>query len=197
MSQDQESINLLARWQSGDEDAAEQIFERYVKRLIGLARTKLSGKMQRRVQPEDIVQSAYRSFFRRARQGDYSLERSGDLWRLLAAITVNKARGQVEYHRAKKRSVDQEASASGSFSKFGVEPREVARDPTPDEAIALVEELEAFLATLEPLERNVLELRLQNQNTEEIAESVQRSTRTVRRILERAQVSLHERLQAG
>ena len=40
--------------------------------------------------------------FRRA--GDnYVLERQGDLWRLLAAITINKLRGQVKFHTAKKR----------------------------------------------------------------------------------------------
>ena len=64
MNDDENSINLLQRWRDGDEAAATEIFERYVNRLCGLARTQLSQRMQRRVEPEDIVQSAYRSFFR-------------------------------------------------------------------------------------------------------------------------------------
>ena len=76
----------------------------------------------------------------------------------------------------------------------GVTPDEVSREPTPDEAAGLVEEVEAFMASLEPKERTVLELRLQEYSTEEIAEKVQRSPRTIRRILERLQARLEEQL---
>jgi RNA polymerase sigma-70 factor (ECF subfamily) len=55
---EQKSAVLLARWQEGDSAAAELIFERYVRRLVGLAKTRLSSKMQRRVDAEDVVQSA-------------------------------------------------------------------------------------------------------------------------------------------
>ncbi len=85
-----ESIELLSRVRQGDEQAASDLFDRYVERLIKLARSRLSAKLQRRVDPEDVVQSAYRSFFSHAQDGRYQLHKSGDLWRLLAAITVNK-----------------------------------------------------------------------------------------------------------
>jgi DNA-directed RNA polymerase specialized sigma24 family protein len=88
--------DLLERWKSGDEAAAAEIFDQYLSRLTALARTRLSPKLARRVDPEDIVQSAYRSFFRHAQNDRYVLERSGDLWRLLAAIVMNKLHGQVE-----------------------------------------------------------------------------------------------------
>lgn len=60
---DDESAKLLRDWQDGDERAASLLFERYVDRLLVLARNKLSPRMKRRIDPEDVVQSAYRSFF--------------------------------------------------------------------------------------------------------------------------------------
>src|SRR5438552_55665 len=95
-----ESIKLVAQWRAGNEQAAAQLFHRYALRLITLAHGRLSAKLAARVDPEDVVQSAYRSFFVGARNGRYALERSGDLWRLLVAITLHKVRRQVEVHTA-------------------------------------------------------------------------------------------------
>ena len=58
---------LLERIREGDEQAATELFDRYVDRLIELARSRLSPKLARRLDPEDVVQSACRSFFRLAR----------------------------------------------------------------------------------------------------------------------------------
>ena len=57
------SLILLERFRSGDELAAEALFSRYFERLTSLARTRLSSSLKRRTDPEDIVQSVYRSFF--------------------------------------------------------------------------------------------------------------------------------------
>lgn len=49
-------------YQAGQSEAATAIFDRYVARLIALARSRIGAKLGRRVDAEDIVQSAYRSF---------------------------------------------------------------------------------------------------------------------------------------
>ena len=54
-----ESVQLINRWQAGDEQAAEAIFERYVSRLIVLARSRMGPQLQRRIDPEDVLPSAY------------------------------------------------------------------------------------------------------------------------------------------
>ena len=54
---DSDSIRLLKQYQDGDSDAATQIFHRYVNRLIGLARSRISDGLARRVDAEDVVQS--------------------------------------------------------------------------------------------------------------------------------------------
>ena len=102
---DQTSKDLLVRYRAGDSRAANEIFDRYLRRLIELARKRISSKVARRIDPEDIVQSAYRSFFVHARDGDFVLQRANDLWRLLAGITLNKLHGQVERHTAQRREI--------------------------------------------------------------------------------------------
>jgi len=63
------SRELLERYEAGDPLAARQIYDRYAARLLGLARRMLAEKLAARVDPEDVVQSAYRSFFLHARTG--------------------------------------------------------------------------------------------------------------------------------
>ena len=58
-----------------------------------------------RVDPEDIVQSVFRSFFQRAITDAYSVPAGQDLWKLLLTIALNKVRSQGVYHRAAKRDV--------------------------------------------------------------------------------------------
>src|SRR5262249_18756127 len=103
---DERSGDLLARWRQGDQQAAHELFQRYAARLVALARSRLSSKLSHRIEPEDVVQSAYRSFFGDARDGRYDLQRGGDLWRLLVAITLNKLHDQMRRHTTKKRRID-------------------------------------------------------------------------------------------
>lgn len=193
---DSESIRLLARWQDGDANAADEIFTRYVERLIIMTRVRLSPKMQRRVDAEDVVQSVYRSFFREAAKDDrYALKRSGDLWKLLAGIAIKKLKGQVEFHSAKKRAIATEGSVMLAGGSLCFQPASVAAEPTADEAVALAEELEHVAGQLEPLHRQILELRLQGSAVDEIATEVDRSERTVRRVLNHVTDELRTRLQ--
>jgi RNA polymerase sigma factor (sigma-70 family) len=182
------SAELLVRWTGGDQAAAREIFERYVDRLTRLARARLSAKLAARLDPDDVVMSAYRSFFVGARDGRFTLKESGDLWRLLAEITMHKLYRAAAHHRARRRSVAKEApqgtTADSRFNDL------ISRDPAPDQVAAVADELEATLAALPPLGRRVLELRLRGEGVEEIAREIRRSTKTVRRWLEKAKRSL-------
>ena len=70
--EDWTSLVLLERFRGGDDLAAEAIFARYFDRLTALARSRLSARLARRADPEDIALSAYRSFFVEAREGRYA-----------------------------------------------------------------------------------------------------------------------------
>jgi RNA polymerase sigma factor (sigma-70 family) len=180
-----ESAQLLARCVAGDSLAEAALFERYVVRLTLLARSRLSQRLASRVDPEDIVLSAYRSFFLAARQQRFDLRHSGDLWRLLVKITLAKVVDQAEFHRAQRRTVEREQPQVSSE-----QPDDwltvLARDPSPAEVAQAIEELERLLAALPPLGGQVVQLRLQGYRQDEIAEQLHCAERTVRRWLERA-----------
>ncbi len=192
--QAEESLRLVEQYRQGDQDAAGLLFARYVGRLTSLAHSRLSAKLARRIDAEDVVQSAYRSFFIRAREGQYTLHQSGDLWRLLAVITMNKLRRKVEHHTAGKRQVDQEQNEGG------VEGRPlcheaVTREPSPAETLAVLEEIELLTRGLTDVQKKMVELRLQGYLIEEIAVEVARSERTVRRVLDKVKLCLEQRLE--
>jgi len=186
---DEPSVELLERYRRGDERAADALFTRYVERLTAMVRWQLASPMRRRLDPEDVVLSAYRSFFVRARQGDFALERSGDLWKLLVTITLNKLRRQVAHHRAAKREAGRERPLEEPVVAY-------AAGPTPLEALAAAEELRALMGKLTPLQRQVLELRLQECRWDEIAAVTGRSERTARRALEEVRVLWQQELSA-
>lgn len=81
------AAELLDAWKSGDQTAASMLFDRYLVRLLALARSRLSQSFRGRIDPEDVVQSAYRSFFVGAREGRFALQPEDDLWPLLALMT--------------------------------------------------------------------------------------------------------------
>jgi RNA polymerase sigma-70 factor (ECF subfamily) len=188
---DEASGNLLARWRQGDEAAAAELFRRYASRLVALARSRLPRKLAHRVEPEDVVQSVYRSFFDGARKGRYDPQRGGDLWRLLMTITLHKLYHQVKRHNSDKRAVEHERGF-GTEDSLVVLQAHLNNDPTPAEAAALADELAQVMRRLDPMQRQILELRLQGNNLDEIAVQVNCSERTVIRVLQRIKDQLEQ-----
>ncbi len=181
---DEPSVELLAKYRQGDESAATELFRRYISRLTILARAKMAPKIASRFDAEDVVLSAYRSFFVRARNGQFSLTNSGDLWRLMVTIVLRKLYRQAAHHTADKRSVDREqALPDGGDSAWEIF-RPVSGSPTVEEAVATADLVEGFMAELEPVPRQIVEMRLQGFEIAEIAAATRRSERTVGRILE-------------
>jgi len=183
--------DLVARWQTGDQAAAAQLFQRYAGRLVALARTQLSAKVAHRVDPEDVVQSVYRSFFADSREGRYAVERGGDLWQLLVTMTLHKLTNQANRLGTQKRAVSREQHFGSEDSLFGL-GAPMARQPSPAEAAALADLLEQVLRDLGPPQRRIVELRLQGYNLDEIADAIPCSLSSVRRVLEGIKKQLEE-----
>ena len=188
---DPKSHELLDQFLAGKGEAAAAIFDRYVERLLALARTRIGSKLRRRIDPEDVVQSAYRSFFLHAQDGEFQLDRSGDLWRLLASITLNKLYGQIEKQTAAKRSINREVAEDAALAGLA------AREPTIADVIAVAEQLTLILDGLTADERFVLMATLQRQRPGEIAETIGKSERTVRRLVAQAKREFEKQLLDG
>lgn len=178
-----QSRELVAQWRAGNQEAARQLFDRYVDRLVALARRRIGPRLARRVDPEDVVQSVFRTVFGRLREGQFHIQEQDDLCKLLMRVTVHKTLRQVEFHGAGKRDPGLEAD-QGEASKERVLEL-LDREPPPETVVAFLDELEHFLSQLGPLERQVVELRLQGHSNEEIAAQLGVIDRRVRRIIER------------
>jgi RNA polymerase sigma-70 factor, ECF subfamily len=181
--------SLLRRLREGQEDGATQLYVRYVQRLRDLVRARCSAKLAARVDADDIVQSAFRSFFRVAHTGVYQVPDGEDLWKLLLTITLNKIRAQGVYHNAAKRDVRQTTSLSGAGGLEVSDPR----DDLADNFLRLV--LAEALEQLSDQHRAVVELRLQGHDVAAIAGQTGRAKRTVERLLQQALAQLRQHFQ--
>ncbi len=183
MPDSSEARTFLDRWRQGDEEAARQLFDLYVDQLLALVRKRLSVRLASRVDPEDVVQSVFRTFFTRTKEGKFQIDQPDDLCKLLVRITVHKTFRQVAFHKAAKRDLNLEAGQ-------GEDGRDVVlglldRGPGPEMANQFLDQLEHFLKRLRPDDRQILELRMQGYKDVEIAEKLNMSDRTIRRLMER------------
>jgi DNA-directed RNA polymerase specialized sigma24 family protein len=99
------SVTLFFReLRAGDATAARKLWERFMPRLMALARKTLAGRPQRVADADDAVQSAFVSFYRRVERGEFgeALDRD-DLWNLLGVITVRKSVKQAQRQATLKR----------------------------------------------------------------------------------------------
>jgi RNA polymerase sigma-70 factor (ECF subfamily) len=179
MTQDLSFVEMMSRLKSGDEAAARRIFEEYTERLIALARGRLGERLRQKVDPEDVLQSVYKSFFRRHARGQFHLEGWDSLWAMLAVITMRKCGRAVRRFRTGMRDLRVEASPDGVPEGW----EGPARDPAPEEAAILAEMVERLLQGLEGREREIVTLSLQGASVVEISAQVGRTRRTVQRVL--------------
>lgn len=170
--------SLLRRFRLGQNDAPTQIYLRYAARIKGLATKQTGEELARRVDPEDIVQSVFRTFFRRAAQGHYDIPQGEEIWKLLLVIALNKVRSAGVFHRAARRDIR---------TTKGLEP--LADSPADrqgnEEAFSILKMvMEDLMAGLPENQRQMIELRIEGHEIAEIAATVGRSKRSVERVLQ-------------
>lgn len=169
---------MTARIQAGDEDAAAYVYLQYVDRLVSLARARLHNRVRAKIDAEDIVQSVFKTFFRRTVDGRIEITSAASLWGLLARITVRKCRREaVNYHSA-RRNVDRE-------QVLPIEDCELAtsREPCPVEQTILAETLDDLLQSLDARQREIVEMALLGHSKEQISRRIGRTERTIERVL--------------
>lgn len=172
---------LVSQIQAGDRQAGGELYDRYATRLFGLVRRQLGIRLANRIEPEDIVQSVFKSMLRGINAGRYFAPDAGSLWHLLATITV---------HKIRRKASRQVAACRDSR-------REVAISAYSEDTLVGGTTLEEFEQTmrecLESLDdslREIVLLRVQGFSVEEISNLTERSRRTIERQLQRAREKL-------
>jgi RNA polymerase sigma-70 factor (ECF subfamily) len=186
--------DVMGRLRAGDEAAAREVFQRFVRQLVSLTRRQFDAVLTRKVDPEDVVQSAYKSFFLRYGEGRLEVGDWDNLWSLLTLITLRKCLDRVKYHHAAGRDVRREAAPRPDAEGAEAWWEAVAREPTPEEAAVLGETVEQLLRDLDADDRPILEMSLQGYTTQEISQRLHLAERSVRRLRERVRKQL-ERMQ--
>jgi len=181
---------LLERFQRGEQLAATALYFRYAPRLFALAQSRCSPALANRLDADDIVQSVFTRFFRRARSGDYQLPMGAELWKLLLVIALNRIRTAEAYHRAGKRDVGATATSAGLEESLDA-GRRCHNGGDAHLHLVIHEALERLSAPL----RETIELRLQGYEIREIAELTGRPRRTVERLLQEARAELRGALE--
>ena len=178
--------SLLALLQHGEQDAATALYKRYADRLLSLASKRSSERLAVRVDAEDIVQSVFRTFFRRASVGHYQLPEGEELWKLFLVIALNKIRKKADFHSAAKRAI-------GKTQSIG--KQQLADIDTSSEVLRLT--VEELIGAMPPEHRGVISDRIQGYEVTEMAERHSLSKRTIERILQGFRQQLKVTLEAS
>jgi RNA polymerase sigma-70 factor (ECF subfamily) len=185
MSSDPSFDDLMARLRDGQNEAASQVFARFASRLIEVARSQLSPQIRQKVDPEDVLQSVFRSFFSRNAEGQFGEFESWDnLWAMLVVLTLRKCGRRIDYFHAACRDVQREVSTPMPSDARDQKWAFSAPEPTPSEAAMLTETVEQLMSSLEGRYRKILALSLQGYIPAEIGAQVGCTERTVYRVLE-------------
>lgn len=169
------SITMLyQQWREGRDEALGQLIARFWPRLMALANSTLSGRLQRVSDAEDALQSAMISFWEQVGEGGFRNEMDrNDLWNVLGLITVRKALKLQEKERAQKRG--------GGRVVTGLDLENSPAPVSDAEFDVLCTEL---LELLEPDLRSFALLRLMGHKNREIAAQFGCTERKVERKLE-------------
>jgi DNA-directed RNA polymerase specialized sigma24 family protein len=186
------SEGSVTRWlgqlQAGDQAAAKELWQRYFRRLVGLARQKLRRSPRRVADEEDVALSAFDSFCRNAEQGRFPqlLDRDS-LWRLLVLLTSRKASHQRRDQQRQKRGggVTFQSETCGGSDDASVLEQIVSREPTPEFAAQVAEECQVLLRKLEDAELEAVALaRMEGYTVEEIGKQMGYAARSIKRKLQ-------------
>jgi RNA polymerase sigma-70 factor (ECF subfamily) len=173
--------SLVVMVRDGDEDAANVLYERYARRVLGLVEAKLGARLRSTTEPEDVVQSVFKSMFRGVQSGNYDAPPGSTMWNLLAVIAVNKLRRRAVHQSAQRRDIRRLVSIET------VEADDVIDESSVEFLQICVRET---LGLLRSLDREIVSLRIQGHAVDEISEITGRSRRTVERCLQKSRKQL-------
>lgn len=173
--------SLLAQVREGSEEAARQLYETYGHHVMMVVRRNLGKELRSKFDSLDFAQAVWASFFA-DREGIADLPAPENLLGYLASVARNKV--VTEYRRrmdSRQYNVRREHGlpTEGDGEDRGL----LGRSPTPSQQ-AVASELWIRLFEGQPEQyREILRLRWDGLNNEQVAERMGLSVRQVRRII--------------
>ena len=183
------SVNRwLTRLESGDDLAAEKLWAVYFERLVLLAHGRLQARHRKVVDAEDIALSAFNSFCKGVTNKKFpQLSNRDGLWRLLVSITIHKLLHVVRDQNRLKRGGEfrELVGFDSSSDSIAAVNQVVSREPSPEFAAEVAEQYELLMRSLG--DQDLIQLatwKMEGFTNEEIAQKLNRTTRTIERKLQ-------------
>jgi DNA-directed RNA polymerase specialized sigma24 family protein len=189
MSTSSQSISYwIAQLKDGDQDAVQQLWDRYAEKLVLVAQQHLRNVPKRFADEEDIASSVFHSLCRGAAAGRFqNIKDRDDLWWLLLAITKQKSVDLMRRETALKRGRGQTqteadlAVIDAEFGRFSLD-QIICDEPTPDFIVMLNEQFEHLLSLLrDDTLRSIAVMRIEGYSMQEVADCLGTALRTIER----------------
>jgi RNA polymerase sigma-70 factor (ECF subfamily) len=156
----QETVSLVQGAQSGDRNAMEELFARYLPLVRKMAALSLGRKSRDLVEEDDIVQEALLDAFRRLDSFEHRTPGSFKYW--LSSLVESKIRDRLRHERARKRGEGRVEHFSTFSNSVLSESKLAGRGPTPSQearGAELEESLETALLALDESDRRIFQMR--------------------------------------
>ncbi len=166
------------------DEAARIIWERFAPRLTQLIRRRLDNRIFRREDEQDILQSMFASFYQSQYLGKTAPASRQELWKLLVRITMCKVVNTAHRHLADRRDIRREhseRSCDSDNSGFAdwIRDHVDRAQPTPQDRVAVVEEVERLLHLLTDELRQIVLWKLEGFTNAEISPMIGKTVRSV------------------
>jgi RNA polymerase sigma factor (sigma-70 family) len=178
--------DLLSAYRSGSQQAADQIYQRYRGRVVRFINRSMGQPLKTQVESDDVMQWVFAHTFTEIREATSTLEISGHVWPLLAAIAGNVINSHARFWSAQRRDPRRTEPLSDSVVSHP--------DESPESLAAMKEVTECLLSAFPSQHRKVLELIIQGHSAAEIATTCGVSGRTIYRIRKAAERVLRRHL---
>jgi RNA polymerase sigma-70 factor (ECF subfamily) len=182
-----EFSDLLTMARQGDANAIRQVVERYEHIIRRTAHALLGPQMRPYLDSLDIVQSVHRSLLIGLRHEKFDITSPGNL----IALALTMVRRKVSRHWRKIQRLPRALPPTGDDSRPDLDQLAgSAADTVTD--VAFNEQVRKFLNELEPVDRQLVELRLQGHSTADVARKLGVDSRFLRVRLGRLRKRLRE-----
>jgi RNA polymerase sigma factor (sigma-70 family) len=185
MSSDGSITHWIREIQEGNQEVAQELWERYFAKLVQLASLELRGAKRQMADEEDVAISVFDSFCRAAENGRFpDLADRDSLWRLLVRMTARKSIDLRRRETRLRRGGPARAEHAGQPSGEEALALAIGDTPSPEFAAMMAEELRELLEFLEDGEFRAIALgKMEGYSNEELADRLDCSVRTIERRL--------------
>lgn len=166
---DDEFSELLVRARSGDTDAQTQLCQEYERQVYVVVRVLLGPLLRPHLDSVDLVQSVHRCLLAGLRDNKFAIATPQNLIALACSMVRRKVARKWRIHRRQIRAT---AGANDSQLLSTTLRNLYCREGSPAELAQYADSLEKLCERLNPIERLMLERKLEGYTTGEVAQQL-------------------------